>query len=522
MPCIKKASVIIGKQIDTTLPPALDIDSIFSEFTHFEWSIFIISLISASIFSKLEYRIHIGISIWCGIGLILISLYIRQSKRKASMKCSNSLLDNHHDGSRESNEGPEEFEDCFEDGSFLDTSTLSNYPKNRNISIPINCIRIIEAKAHSSYAEYRIVITIGDPDGDTAPIQWEVWRRYSEFSGLRARLRSCHLLTSKGAPSGWSPPFLPAKSLRRHLDDKYLKERRAQLEKFILVLLYHPLIRKSEEMRAFLCFSTTQKASTKNISSPRSLQSLQTLSESGTMDSSKHCSAISTSQHTIKEEPPQLTPEELDKQMEELCWEGNQPNIDGNWRDCRRNHDFMLRGQLYMDDKVKSHAGDAVMKFLCCRVYRCRKEIDGDRIDHIATKGTFGQLMAKLQKMSAPFREPNEPQFFIVNIQIPGNPVVHVVQLFALPTAYAKRYPGSSDAKFRAMFKRYYEDLPVWEGGEAESSLTASPELGVSPLTHFRNQRFKLVVMFFFSSLEYKLFLVLAPHLFMCKISRKW
>jgi len=60
---------------------------------------------------------------------------------------------------------------------------------------------------------------------------------------------------------------------------------------------------------------------------------------------------------------------------------------------------------------------------------------------------------------------------------------------------------GSDDdddtAKFLRMWRRYYQDLPCPDSNENllphPSSATAPPDLGVSPLHHFRNQRFKLL-----------------------------
>ena len=45
------------------------------------------------------------------------------------------------------------------------------------------------------------------------PQTWEVWRRFSHFEKLRSKLKDGGVLSQPGAPPGWTPPTLPAKTM---------------------------------------------------------------------------------------------------------------------------------------------------------------------------------------------------------------------------------------------------------------------------------------------------------------------
>ena len=204
------------------------------------------------------------------------------------------------------------------------------------------------------------------------------------------------------------------------------------------------------------------------------------------------------------EADPEAVGARVDAAVAELCKARRQMGLDGMWCDVSGSHEFTVRGAFYMDDKVKAKPGPAVCPMVACVIYRCRPDkVDGERLDHVAAKGACKELIDEIGRLTAPHRQPNEPCLWLVNLQIPGNPVVNVVQVFALPTLYAARAALRGDAtgaaKFLAMWRRYYEDLPVRDGRAEHPSTNPAdpaclpPEEGTCAAQHFRNQRFKMV-----------------------------
>jgi hypothetical protein len=63
-------------------------------------------------------------------------------------------------------------------------------------------------------------------------------------------------------------------------------------------------------------------------------------------------------------------------------------------------------------------------------------------------------------------------------LQVPGTPVINLVQIFALPAKTEARLTGRDDKKFLAMFHRYYEGLAVSPPTEPHPPSTqCSPEV---------------------------------------------
>lgn len=73
-----------------------------------------------------------------------------------------------------------------------------------------------------------------------------------------------------------------------------------------------------------------------------------------------------------------------------------------------------------MADKAKAAAGPACLRLVAVLMYGCRPSgLDGDRIDHVASRGKCAHLVRALGQITAAAgRATNEPCLFVVNIQV--------------------------------------------------------------------------------------------------------
>ena len=94
-------------------------------------------------------------------------------------------------------------------------------------------------------------------DVNTEPLQWNVKRRYTDFSWLRERLQSQF-------PGIYIPP-IPSKKSRGRLQESFLLRRKFTCEKFLNSILCNPLLKRSISVEMFLkepntkIFETFQK-----------------------------------------------------------------------------------------------------------------------------------------------------------------------------------------------------------------------------------------------------------------------
>jgi hypothetical protein len=104
----------------------------------------------------------------------------------------------------------------------------------------------------------------------------------------------------------------------------------------------------------------------------------------------------------------------VDAACERAAW----PPIRTMWQDSSAENEFMARGPFYLEDKAKVPAGAACLRLVAVLMYGCRPQ-DGDRIDHVASRGKCAKLVQALGAITAEAgRAPNEPCLFIVNIQV--------------------------------------------------------------------------------------------------------
>lgn len=64
------------------------------------------------------------------------------------------------------------------------------------------------------------------------------------------------------------------------------------------------------------------------------------------------------------------------------------------YSDCSKSHNFKVRSASYLTDKTKVEAGPSISKLILMELFEVEKH-HGDRIDHIASKGSlFYMLLA--------------------------------------------------------------------------------------------------------------------------------
>ena len=196
------------------------------------------------------------------------------------------------------------------------------------------------------------------------------------------------------------------------------------------------------------------------------------------------------------------------------------------WQDASAVHQIDLRSSSYMKDAKKARGGHALSSLVAFFLFRVPK--GQDRIDHATIKcPQLQQFVAQVEKLTRDRRKENEPALMIINWQIPGTPAVSMIMVFALLNVIGER--SASTSSIDSLWEEFYDDLPIQASQSQQSqaptssssfsssmssfsssfsSSTSSPseDSGVrrrmqrkesddvlSPRSHFRNQRFKIV-----------------------------
>ena len=143
---------------------------------------------------------------------------------------------------------------------------------------------------------------------------------------------------------------------------------------------------------------------------------------------------------------------------------------------------FRVRGKHYLRDGRKFSAGPPVGKLVLACVFKIPPEKPGQREDHMASRGRMAEMLKEMQDLDA--RDGRPPFLFLVNFQVPGDPPLSMVTVFALP-----RDRREEDGCFWTLLDRFL-DFPMEEeeeGGEEGG------KGGQFPLSDFKNKRFKLI-----------------------------
>ena len=101
-------------------------------------------------------------------------------------------------------------------------------------------------------------------------------------------------------------------------------------------------------------------------------------------------------------------------------------------------------------------SGSALCRTMLTEIYAVDTARDGDRHDHIVTRGLAKRRMEEINCI------PGNPFQFIVNFQIPGDPPVSVVVYFALPPHCRELMSEEEYKKFNLLLNKFI-NIPVNE-----------------------------------------------------------
>lgn len=174
---------------------------------------------------------------------------------------------------------------------------------------------------------------------------------------------------------------------------------------------------------------------------------------------------------------------------------------------CKRNdHDYIVRGKTYLEDGKKIHTGPAVFRFVMSEFIGIDEDVEDGRLDHIAAKGRIKKRIEAIQSIDEP------PEILVTNFQYPGSPPISQVSIFvACPSI---RQISESDSDETKSYKRMWQqftDIPIdddqarlkyfegtspgssWSSWISDVTWAQKDDLGVYPLSDFRNKRFKVI-----------------------------
>mmetsp|Transcript_19479 Transcript_19479/g.25160 ORF Transcript_19479/g.25160 Transcript_19479/m.25160 type:complete len:845 (+) Transcript_19479:144-2678(+) len=151
------------------------------------------------------------------------------------------------------------------------------------------------------------------------------------------------------------------------------------------------------------------------------------------------------------------------------------PEIFDSFLDSSALQNFKIRGGTYLEDKMKVPAKPALFELLHADIFEVPREIG--RIDHIAAS-EMGQ-----KHLNRVLTFYHYDFVFIINYQIPGNPLLNMVTYHGVSSSFLER--DSTDiyvARAQKLFRRFLQ-LP-------DSDPKDPGKIG---LEEFQNLRFKLV-----------------------------
>jgi hypothetical protein len=146
-------------------------------------------------------------------------------------------------------------------------------------------------------------------------------------------------------------------------------------------------------------------------------------------------------------------------------------------RDLRMNHKFLVRGKNYARDGKKIETGPAIFRLVIMEIYEVES---GTRHDHIASMGRAKQRIDALNRFARPPACPSHdeptslaepPYLYVMNFQIPGDPPVSILSIFAGPPSLAEVVENDTEdtACYKRMWQSYYTSTFESEADRLES-----------------------------------------------------
>ncbi len=165
------------------------------------------------------------------------------------------------------------------------------------------------------------------------------------------------------------------------------------------------------------------------------------------------------------------------------------------FEDSGSGNQYRVRGSNYLNDRLKVLAGPSALHLVHASMYKSE-----ELVYHISS---MGLCKRRLDSYIASTPEGQDPPFlFIVNVMVPGDPIVNIVLWWAFDKQMADKLLMSHATK--SMLERYAaipgsvcESLEDKEKRVHSSSYPEADDCRVSeglfPASDFRNERFKLI-----------------------------
>jgi hypothetical protein len=194
----------------------------------------------------------------------------------------------------------------------------------------------------------------------------------------------------------------------------------------------------------------------------------------------------------------------------------------GFYEDSQYSHGFNVRGKTYGMDRKKVDSGPALCRLILLELYEVEAEATAaeslahlHRHDHISSQGAMKARLEAIKTIAEP------PFVFVMNFQVPGDPPISIVSMYAVPPELCAPITAADSPSLQAHKRLWHAfvNMPASEaerlaqctraereaeeaaassyfsGWRAPSDITwgSKEEPGVFPSTDFKNQRFKLV-----------------------------
>jgi hypothetical protein len=178
------------------------------------------------------------------------------------------------------------------------------------------------------------------------------------------------------------------------------------------------------------------------------------------------------------------SPMKGDEDEDEEAWAGRvMERVDVSackqWHDARDEHDFVVRGESYLRDRVKVQAGSALCRLLSFDLFTVPDGVS--RVDNIAAVGACARRVRQLrevlrqEELTAGGTGKPAP-LFVLALQLPGTPLVYGVLCWAVPPSASGGVGGEGlHGPALALLARYCE-IPL---EESPKLVPAKPSSGM-------------------------------------------
>ena len=154
------------------------VDGIFGEATALELVVLVASLASAAFHGSRDQRYAVAASIWAGCAMIFALLIIRKRRRRYAIDRAGVAL-----AAERASRGEEPLASC--DLSSSSGESEAEYEEgatgfDAGDEVPLGCVFVEDARAQTSYGEYKIVVSTKAPHVPLSDSS-SLWARFNEL-----------------------------------------------------------------------------------------------------------------------------------------------------------------------------------------------------------------------------------------------------------------------------------------------------------------------------------------------------